>query len=137
MNKWVYYIILLVGFECMVGIQSSYSLVKQLIGEYFSISEEDFGNIFWYEGIYEMINMVSRFFGVAIVIIAPIRRIKLTYLVFVALQIIAYLMICSTYFFPVLFDYFFPIANIMIGLGTGILLFPYLLIYICFKDAEK
>ena len=83
-----------------------------------------------------MINMASRFVGVGIILIAPIRRIKLTYVIFAGLQVLAYLMICSTHFVPVLFTYYFPIANVFIGLGTSVLMFPYLLVYICFRDAE-
>lgn len=130
MTKWVYYIILLLTCSCMIGMQSSYSIVKHLIGEQFDLSEEDFG-------IYEMINMATRFVGVVFIVIAPIRRIRFTYIIFLSLQILAYLMICITHFFPTLFSAFFPIANILIGFGTGILMFPYLLLYMCFRDAQR
>ena len=46
MNKWIIYVILLFTLNCFIGMQSSYALVKQAIGEEFSISEEDFGKIY-------------------------------------------------------------------------------------------
>lgn len=135
MKHWVYYIILLLLLSCFIGIQSSYAIVKQLIGEDFSVSEEQFGTWIVDIGIYEMVNMAARFVGVSIVLIAPIRRIKLTCLVLMSLQVFAYLLICITHFFPNLFSAFFPMANVLIGIGTGSFMLPYLLLYICFKDA--
>lgn len=83
-----------------------------------------------------MINMAARFIGVAIILFAPIKRIKLTYIVFLSLQVLGYLMICGIHFFPILLGGFFPISNFLIGIGTGIFMFPYLLLYKCFKDEE-
>ena len=83
-----------------------------------------------------MINMAARFLGVTIILFAPIKRIKLTYIVFLCLQVFGYLMICGIHFFPILQDGFFPISNFLIGIGTGIFMFPYLLLYKCFKDEE-
>lgn len=76
-----------------------------------------------------MINMAARFVGVAVIVIAPIRRIKLTYFIFLSVQVAAYLMICGMHFSPSSFSVLFPTANFLIGLGTGILMFPYLLLY--------
>ena len=87
-------------------------------------------------GIYEMVNMASRFVGVTVVLIAPIKRIKLTYFVLLMFQVLAYLLICATHFSAGLFTVFFPIANVLIGLGTGLYMCPYLLLYQCFKSAE-
>ena len=136
MNKWVHYVILLFTAECFIGIQSSYSIAKQNIGDEFNITEEKFGKIFSNLGVYEMINMAGRFFGVIIVLVAPIKKIKLTYLVFLCIQVLAYMMICAGHYLPEAVPIFFPISMFLIGSGAGIFTFPYLLLYRCFKTYD-
>ena len=88
-------------------------------------------------GIYEMVNMAARFIGVGFILVAPIRRVKLTYMLLLGCQVVAYLLICLTHFFPMLFPAFFPLANVLIGLGTGLYMCPYLLLYKSFRAAEE
>ena len=45
MNKWVYYVVLLLTFSCFIGIQSSYAIVKDELGVTFNVSEEQFGTL--------------------------------------------------------------------------------------------
>ena len=107
---------------------------RNLSGRNFLFLKKNLVKFYCDAGIYEMINMAARFVGVGVVLVSPIKRIKLTYLVFLSFQVVAYLMICAIHFAPSLFDVFFPTANFFIGIGTGIFMFPYLLLYKCFKD---
>ena len=83
-----------------------------------------------------MINMIARFVGAAVVLIAPIRRIKLTFEVHLGLQVLGYLLICLTHFFPEIKPFSFPTAYILSGYGSAVNMFPYLLLYKCFLEGE-
>ena len=83
-----------------------------------------------------MINMAGRFVGVIVVLISPIRRVKLTYIIFLIIQVLAYLMICGGHFLPHAVPAFLPISMFLIGSGAGIFMFPYLLLYKCFCEAD-
>ena len=83
-----------------------------------------------------MINMAGRFFGVIIVLIAPIKKIKRTYEIFLFLQVLSYLMICAGHYLPEAVPIFFRISMFLIGSGAGIFMFPYLLLYRSFKKVD-
>ena len=80
--------------------------------------------------------MIGKFIGVFFLVLAPIQRIKKTYFIFLIIQVISYLMLISMHLFPNSMQALFPISMLGIGIGRGIYMFPYLLLFHAFNGHE-
>ena len=76
-----------------------------------------------------MLNMVGRFISTVLLVIFPPNRLKLTYFISVILETISTLVVLGMHFFPESYKALFSVGMLGLGLGRGVYMFPYLLLY--------
>ena len=76
-----------------------------------------------------MLNMIGRFIATIGVVLFPPNRLKLTYFIFVLVETISTIIMLGMHLFPAQLEVLFCIGMIGLGLGRGIYMFPYLLMY--------
>ena len=127
--KALYFLLIVFTGQIFIGIQASYSAVKKNIADELGVTEAFFSKNTIIIGIVEMLNMLGRFISTIGVVIFPPNKIKLTYFIFVIIETVSTIIVLGMHFFPEQLEVLFCIGMIGLGLGRGIFMFPYLLMY--------
>ena len=132
--KPLYFFLLLLTEQLFIGLTVNYSVTKKDISEELDVSEETFSKSDFYVGIVEMLNLIGRFLSTVAIVLFPPNLLKLTYFVFLIVQVFSMTLLCGIHFFRDSVEPLLAISLLILGLARGTYTFPYLLLFYHFQN---
>ena len=84
-----------------------------------------------------MLNLLGRFLSTLGIILFPPSKLKLTYFVFLVVQILSLILLCGIHLFPEGVEPIMSISLLVLGLASGTYMFPFLLLFYNFQSEDE